>query len=146
MQTVLRLYKSTKRDLLILFSELDEMMTSLLRKQQIKTFKTFQQRISKMEKKRSTREKRFGSAVRSFWRVWFMVCLCLCYFVHPVRVRSGSERRFKSQRRTCLWTRQREPSRSAWTWWWWWWCHNFLLHNKRSWIWNRVNYWSLRIH
>lgn len=31
-----------------------------------------------------------------------MVCLCLCYFVHPVRVRSGSERRFKSQRRAGL--------------------------------------------
>lgn len=55
---MLRLYKSTKRDLLILFSELDEMMTSLLRKQQIKIFKTFRQRISKMEKKKINQGKK----------------------------------------------------------------------------------------
>lgn len=69
-----RLYKSTKRDLLILFSELDEMMTSLLRK----TFKTFQQRISQMKKKDQPGKKDSGQLFGHFEEsgLW-----CVCAYV-----------------------------------------------------------------
>lgn len=70
-----RLYKSTKRDLLILFSELDEMMTSLLRKQRIKTFKTFQQRISQMKKKKKINQ------VKKIWVSCSVILESLVYGV-----------------------------------------------------------------